>query len=166
LVIVAGTYVEAYPQRRIFIGNGAERARWPQRQLRGDLVVNGVHVGFIEDGEAMVLDLRPGTYTLSWKLRDVLLGLTPPWAVAQEVVVALGARTTTIFSADAHDGTRIRATFLSHALGGPIAQREGIIETVLRTSEHPASMLARSHNILSPQEGALGAIPGASLAGR
>lgn len=166
LVVVAGTYAEVHPPRRVFIGNGEERSRWPHRQLRGDLVINGVHVGFLEHGQAMVIDLPPGTYVLSWMLRDVLTDLPASRAFARDVVLALGAGTTAAYAADAIDATRVRADLLSHALGGPVARPKGRIVTTLTRSEELASLLARAQVVLSPQAAALAAIPGASLAGR
>jgi hypothetical protein len=158
LLIVAGTWDNAYP--RTFV---VPRERW----VRGDVVVDGVHIGFLQSGQGLVLDLPPQTYTLHWQLRDPLTDsvITLANVRAVRIPVALAAGQTTAFTADVIDRQRVR---MRPSLVDPPARfsSEGTIDSVLTPVADPQSLLARGLSVLSPQPARLAEVRGASLAGR
>jgi hypothetical protein len=158
LFIVAGTWDNAYP--RTFV---VPRERW----VRGDVVVDGAHVGFLQSGQGLVLDLVPATYTLHWQLRDPLTDsvITLATVRAVRIPVTLAPGQTTAFTADVIDRERVQVR--PSLVNPPVAfSTEGTISSVLTPVADAQALLARGVSVLSPQAARLAEVRGASLAGR
>lgn len=139
--------------------------RWlavSERFLRGDLVINGTHVAFIQHGQTIILDLPPGRYILRWQLRDRITDTPMPehWARSITSSVVLTAGATTAFAADVFDAREVVPSLI------PGARTSGGVATGLTPAVNSAILLAHAPTILSPQPDRLAAVPGAQLAGR
>jgi hypothetical protein len=148
---------------------------WPNRldggdrDVRGDLVINGTHVAFIQHGQTLVLDVPPGNYTLRWLLRHRITDRLIVWADSIPSAVVLAEGTVTAFTADAFDETRIihnPIAAFSVGVYEPAVRREGALRTGLTPAVNLANLLAHAPTILSPQPERLAGVPGAQLARR
>ncbi len=143
------------------------------RRARGDVVINGHRLAFVDSGEAVVVDLPPGTYRLTWEPRNRLTNTVdrPSIMVSVPKVETLEAGTVRAFVMMGSDHTSLRST--PSILGTALTMSPqfnttvvGNTVTALRPLEDPQSLVARGTIVLSPQADRIAGIPGARLAGR
>lgn len=137
---------------------------------RGDLVLDGVDLAYVEGTEVVVLDLPPGRYVLNWRPR---IGIgsqrMPPSMVAILArTVELEAGRQVVLSADLVDGRGIRVSVFGTAPGMTTGETTGQFIAVLSPlPEDAAALLARPGNrLLVPPAARLAAMPGAMAPGR
>lgn len=135
--------------------------------VRGDIVVEGVPVGFIHAEEVLAVDLPPGPYALHWRLRGGIgdQRYHPDGAVALPLALAVRPGTTTVLAAEVLDRTSLR--IVPGLPGMPLAQQEGVRFTILTAvpdAEVPRLLSGRP--VVVPPLSALAALPGAALPGR
>lgn len=75
------------PNGRVYFTNGKVAGTinkflgmYPDHRHSADVILNGTNVASINSGDVLVFDLKPGLYTLSWRVRstDLILEKTVP----------------------------------------------------------------------------------------
>lgn len=135
-------------------------------RARGDILLDGTPIGFVDGGEVLAIDLPPGTYALHWRLRSPVgdVRFSQDMAVSLPLAATVRGGETTAVQADVLDRSGANMTV---AGGLAVATPTGLrYLTLTPLAPALAPRLLADRRVVVPPAAALAAVPGAALPGR